>query len=119
MRIDFYTQVHKKQRKMLFDLSTKTADADFSDLSIVTEINQDLMLVTKELRQHAFHEETFVHPLLSKKIPRSEKALHEEHEDLKKYLDDLETNCHHLHSLLPNHTKIQEQGLEFYRMLNR
>jgi len=119
MRIDFYTQVHKKQRKMLFALTAKIGDANFEDSTIVTDIHNDLTLVTKELRQHAFHEETFVHPLLARKIPRSEKTLHEEHEMLKKYLDDLEINYNHLQTTLPHYKKLQEQGLEFYRMLNR
>lgn len=119
MRIDLYTQPHKNQRKMLFALSTKVGDANFKDTAIVTEIHHDLMLLTNELRHHAFSEETFVHPLLAKKIPSAEKSFHEEHETLKKHLDHLETTYTHLQDLGPHYKKRENQGLEFYRMLNR
>ena len=119
MRIDLYTQPHKNQRKMLFSLSTKVGDTDFKDAAIITEIHHDLMLVTKELRQHAFNEETFAHPLLAKKIPCSEQSFREEHTMLKKQLDHLEATYTHLQDLGPHYKKRETQGLEFYRMLNR
>jgi hemerythrin-like domain-containing protein len=119
MRIDLYTHVHKKQRKGLFALSSKVGEANFTDSATVTDIYNDLILMTNELREHAFHEETFIHPLLERKIPRSERALHHEHVMLKKYLADLETNYRHLQMLTPHYKKSQEQGLEFYRLLNR
>jgi hypothetical protein len=119
MRIDFYTQVHKKQRNMLFALAEKVGEANFEDPTLVTEIYNDLIVLTNELRQHAFNEETFVHPLLARKLPRSEKTFHDDHKMQKKELEDLETNYNHLQALLPHYEKSQEQGLEFYRMLNR
>lgn len=119
MRIDFYTHVHKKQRKMLFALAAKVGDANFSDSTVISEINHDLRLMVNELRQHAFHEETFLHPLLAKKIPQSEYELHKEHEMLKKQLNNLEENYSYLQVFLPHYEKLQAQGLEFYRMLNR
>lgn len=119
MRIDFYTHVHKKQRKTLFALSAKVGEANFTNATVVTDIYNDLTAMTQELREHAYHEETFIHPLLKRKIPRSEKELRHEHKMLKKFLTDLETNYMHIQMLTPHYKKAQEQGLEFYRMLNR
>src|ERR1700736_3783289 len=99
MRIDFYTQVHKKQRNALFTLSSKVGEANFTDSNIVIDIYNDLSAMIKELHSHAFHEETFIHPLLERKIPRSEKILHNDHEMLEKYLNDLDTNYLHLREL--------------------
>lgn len=119
MRTDFYTFVHKRQRKILFDLSNEVCDADFTDVAVVSAIHLNLTQITNELRQHALNEETFVHPLLARKIPHAERLFEQEHKELKLHLSDLETNFSQLQDLTPHHKKSLEQGLEFYRNLNR
>jgi hypothetical protein len=119
MRIDFYTQVHKKQRKQMFALASYVGEANFSDSTILSTIEKDLTALLSELRNHTYHEETFIHPLLTKKFPRAAKVQHQEHDELKIILQELETNFSHLQWLTPQYVKSQEQGLEFYRSLNR
>lgn len=119
MRIDFYTHVHKKQRNMLFAFSKKVSEMSFLDSAIVDDIYNDLMFITNDLRHHAFSEETFVHPLLIKKMPQIERSLYQEHKELKKYLQDLENNYMYLKELVPHYKKCEAHGLEFYRMFNR
>jgi hypothetical protein len=118
-RTDFYTQVHKWQRANLFALSNKVSGADFTDSAALAAIHLDLKQMTNELRQHALNEETFVHPLLARKIPHAERTFEQEHTELKKYLTDLETSFIHLRDFTPSYEKSKEQGLEFYRTLNR
>ncbi len=119
MRIDFYTHPHKKQRNELFALSSAVAAIDFTNTSNVAQVYTQLIAVIQELREHVFNEETFVHPLLAQKIPSSEKALHHEHSTLEKYLDDLTVQGAYLKTLKLDYPKCQQQGLEFYRSLNR
>lgn len=119
MRIDYYTLPHKKQRNALFSLATLIGETDFSDLLSVETVHQNLISVTNELRDHALSEETFVHPLLMRKLPDKEKILHHEHEELEKYLNDLDSISSYLKTLSPHYSKCREQGLEFYRFLNR
>jgi len=119
MRIDYYTQPHKEQRNALFALSSLIGKADFTDHSALEAIHHNVISVTKELREHALSEETFVHPLLEKKLPNMKKILHQEHDELETCLDHLEAMSSYLKTLSCNHTKIQAQGLEFYRLINR
>lgn len=119
MRIDYYTQPHKKQRNALFALATLIGDTDFTDLSSVQTVHHNVISVTSELRDHALSEETFVHPLLTRKLPDRERVLHHEHDELEKYLNDLDSTSHYLQTLAPHYSKCKEQGLEFYRLVNR
>lgn len=119
MRTDFYTHPHKWQRQVLFELAKKAGLADFTDSAVRSAIHQDLMLMTNELRQHAWNEETFVHPLLSRKIPHAKQDFEQEHVEVKQQLADLENCYDYLQVLAPHYERVQEQGLEFYRALNR
>lgn len=119
MRVDYYTQPHKKQRNALFALASLIGDTDFANPASVQIVHHNVISVTKELRDHALSEETFVHPLLARKLPDTERMLHREHDELEKYLNNLDSTSHYLQTLTPHYLKHQEQGLEFYRMLNR
>lgn len=119
MRTDFYTQPHKWQRQVLFELSKKVGVADFTDTAVRSAIQHDLTLMTTALRQHAWNEETFVHPLLSRKIPHAKHNFEQEHVEVKQHLAGLETSYDYLEQLSPHYEKLQQHGLEFYRALNR
>ncbi len=118
MKTDFYTFPHKIQRHHLFSLSTFLGEANFSECSIFTKIENDLFAVIHEIKSHAAHEEMFVHPLLIRKLPRIARSLHHEHREFDQWFSDLEEQFAHLKSLGEHYPKCQVQGQALYRLLN-
>lgn len=118
MKTDFYTFPHKIQRQHLFALSNLLGEANFNECNIFTSIENDLFAVIHEIKSHAFHEETFVHPLLIRKLPRLARSLHHDHTELDQWFIDLEVQFAHLKSLGEHYPKCQEQGQAFYRLFN-
>lgn len=119
MRIDFYTHVHKCQRKQMFHLAMQAGEINYNEPDKLLPLANDLAAFLTNLRMHAYHEDTFIHPLLHRKMPGSARTLDKEHEELKSDLLCLEENFAHIQLLPSQYPKRQEQGLEFYRALNR
>lgn len=89
MRVDLYSLIHKAQRKHLFELSIKIGQTDLRDGSQVSDLKEELRDAVKWLREHAEHEETFVHPLFHK-IGGQGDFIEQEHHDLEHLLENLE-----------------------------
>lgn len=119
MRIDFYTHVHKEQRNHMFELGTNLSLVNALDSQSLLSVEGKLKNLLGELRLHVHHEETFVHPLLHKKVPTSAKSLEQEHSELELTLDKIEEGFNYLIDLESTHPKIEAQFIEFYRFYNR
>ncbi|MFG2795009.1 hemerythrin domain-containing protein [Streptomyces sp. NPDC048419] len=78
-KIDLYRNVHMGQRARLFTLSTELGAADISQSSAATEQADGCLAMTRELREHADHEDTFIHQLLRERAPEAADALDAEH----------------------------------------
>ncbi len=91
MRVDLYTFIHKAQRKHLFDLSVKIGRSDFRDASQVSLLKKELRGMVARLKEHASHEETFIHPFFHK-IGQQGELIEREHHDLEILLEELEKN---------------------------
>ncbi|HHF7346622.1 TPA: hemerythrin domain-containing protein [Legionella feeleii] len=119
MRIDFYTHVHQCQRKQMFNLAMYAGEINYNEPEKLLPLAEGLTVFLRDIRSHADHEDIFIHPLLRRKMPGSARTLDNEHEELKKELSNLEENFAHIQLLTNQYPKRQEQGLEFYRALNR
>ncbi|MFI2765758.1 hemerythrin domain-containing protein [Streptomyces echinatus] len=78
-KIDLYRNVHMGQRARLFALATELGAADITRSGAATEQAQRCLAMTQELREHADHEDTFIHQLLRERAPEAADALGAEH----------------------------------------
>lgn len=90
MRFDPYSFVHKAQRARLFTLVIDAGRADEEDHRAVEAIGGAVRALVRELRNHADHEEKYIHPLLRSCAPALASQLEDEHHDIDKQMLDLE-----------------------------
>lgn len=74
----------------LFGLATALGRADFEDRVAIAELGKRLRGAIDELRQHAQHEDTFIHPLLAVRAPEVAAALEREHQWVEGALVEIE-----------------------------
>jgi hypothetical protein len=89
-RTDFYTLVHKGLRKRLFDAVVLAGTTDFADERSRSRLADDVKALAQTLREHAKHEETFLHPILGSAVPALAASLDREHEEHDRALVDVE-----------------------------
>ncbi|MBB5926804.1 hemerythrin domain-containing protein [Streptomyces echinatus] len=78
-KIDLYRNVHMGQRARLFSLATELGASDITRSGAATEQADRCLAMTRELREHADHEDTFIHQLLRERAPEAADALDAEH----------------------------------------
>ncbi|MFI8221511.1 hemerythrin domain-containing protein [Streptomyces sp. NPDC085932] len=78
-KIDLYRNVHMGQRARLFTLAIELGAADITQSGAAAEQADRCLAMTQELRQHADHEDTFIHQLLRERAPEAADALDAEH----------------------------------------
>ncbi|MBO9540899.1 hemerythrin domain-containing protein [bacterium] len=114
--IDFYTNIHKALRRELFNVSVLAGSTDVSDPEALARLRAAFTEVAALLRDHARHEDDFLHPVLGLHVPDELPPLESEHAELEHRLDELEHQLSRLETAEPeSHTA----GLGFYRALNR
>jgi len=89
-RTDFYTLVHKGLRKRLFDAVVLAGTTDFADERSRSRLADNVKDLVQTLRDHAMHEETFLHPILAGAVPALAESLDREHEEHDRALVDVE-----------------------------
>ncbi|WP_432590301.1 hemerythrin domain-containing protein [Streptomyces sp. HD1123-B1] len=78
-KIDLYRHVHMGQRARLFTLAIELGAADVSRGDAAADHAERCLALTQELREHADHEDTFIHRLLRERAPEAADALEAEH----------------------------------------
>jgi Hemerythrin HHE cation binding domain len=89
-RTDFYTVVHKGLRKRLFEAVILAGTTDYAESEDRARLAHVVGEVVTMLRQHAEHEEEFLHPILAEVLPDAAQSLEAEHEDHHRALDEVE-----------------------------
>jgi hypothetical protein len=79
VRTDFYTMVHKALRKRLFEAVLLAGTTDYGDADD-----------RAKLREHAAHEDQFLHPIIAEVLPEMARSRHAEHQDHHRALDEVE-----------------------------
>jgi hypothetical protein len=90
-RTDFYTVVHKGLRKRLFEAVILAGTTDHADPEQRARLALAVSDVVRMLREHAEHEETFLHPIIAAVLPEVARSLHAEHGEHNRALDEVET----------------------------
>ncbi|MEV7380373.1 hemerythrin domain-containing protein [Streptomyces lydicus] len=78
-KIDLYRNVHMGQRARLFALAVELGAADLSRPGTAADQAERCLAMTQELREHADHEDIFIHQLLRERAPQAADALEAEH----------------------------------------
>jgi len=85
----FYTNVHKLVRKEIFETCILVGNTDLYDKESLDTFKNKFNALLELLRNHASHEETFIHPLLNN-MPAEFNLLSNEHEESEALLSGLE-----------------------------
>jgi hemerythrin HHE cation binding domain-containing protein len=89
-RTDFYTVVHKGLRKRLFETVVLAGTTDYADPDDRAKLAATVAEVVKILREHAKHEDEFLHPIIAEVLPEVARALTSEHEEHNRALDEVD-----------------------------
>lgn len=78
-RVDLYRNVHMGQRARLFGLAVELGAAGATEPGALADLTERCLAMIQELREHADHEDTYIHPLLRERAPEAADALDAEH----------------------------------------
>lgn len=95
-RLDLYRNVHKGQRVHLFGLAGEIGRADPEDRAQLSALATRARAMLSGLREHAEHEETFIHPVLKAQAPAIVEALEREHHWVASSLTEVEDSLRRL-----------------------
>jgi iron-sulfur cluster repair protein YtfE (RIC family) len=68
-RVDLYRNVHMGQRARLFRLAVELGAARTTQEGVLADLARRCQAMIHELREHADHEDTYIHPLLRRRAP--------------------------------------------------
>lgn len=86
-RYVMYRNIHKAIRHIMYSTALALGSADFRDQKSMRESLEQLRGTITLLKEHAEHEETFVHPALESRVPGITKPFEENHEDDERLFD--------------------------------
>jgi len=89
-RTDFYTVVHKGLRKRLFETVVLAGTTNYADSDERVRLAATVAGVVTVLREHAKHEDEFLHPIIAEVLPEVARTLASEHEEHNRALDEVE-----------------------------
>lgn len=116
---DVYTLIHKGYRGRLFKMSMTAGTLDYTDQTALDAFDDEVKAMDAYIRLHAWHEERFIHPLLSARMPGGADKLNAEHRAIEHMLDGLSSHYESMKAQDVPVERHQALGLEYYRALNR
>jgi hypothetical protein len=87
---DFFREVHKGLRTVLFDLTAAAGRADYTDPAERDAVIDRVHAAIELLHSHHHHEDQFIQPLLERHAPRIAAIVAEGHEEVSADLIDIE-----------------------------
>ncbi|WP_141316351.1 hemerythrin domain-containing protein [Streptomyces spinoverrucosus] len=115
-RIDLYRNIHMGQRERLFTLAVELGAADIQQPHWAEHMTERCLAMTQELREHADHEDRYIHPLLRERAPEAADALDAEHVRLDAALAALDDRARRLPKTPAESLREAQHGL--YRAVN-
>jgi hypothetical protein len=89
-RTDFYTVVHKGLRKRIFETVVLAGTTNYADPDDRAKLAATVAEVVTLLREHAKHEDEFLHPIIAEVLPDVARTLTSEHEEHNRALDEVD-----------------------------
>ena len=80
-RMEIYRPVHKAVRHRLYSTAHQLGMADFGDEQVARETLSSLDNAISMLKEHAEHEERFIHPQLESRVPGVTASFGQNHQE--------------------------------------
>lgn len=118
-KMALYKDIHKGQRRWLFDISNMTGRLDFSDIGQVEKLQKEVKAFYDHLIEHVDNEEKMIHPILNERVPGCPRVISAEHKVIHKDLEDILAGLEALKTMPNRHEAHQNIAYEIYLALNR
>lgn len=100
-------------------ISKGAGTINLNDENAFTALENEILLFREHMFLHADHEEKFIHPLLSEKVPGGANRLNEDHRIMHRQFDDLVACFGELKKKPKDFEKLEELSHEFYLSWSR
>ncbi len=117
--IDLYIDAHKGQRLRFSMISKAAGTLDIKNQEALTSLENEIISFREHMFLHASHEEKFVHPLLSEKVPGGADKLNEDHRTMHQQFDEIVECFEEMKKKPTDFEKLQDLAQEFYLAWNR
>lgn len=118
-QIDLYADAHKGQRLRFSMISKAAGTLDINNQEALISLENDIISFREHMFLHASHEEKFVHPLLSEKVPGGANKLNEDHRIMHQQFDEIVACFGEMKKKQTDSEKLQDLAQEFYLAWNR
>ena len=118
-QIDLYADAHKGQRLRFSMIGKAAGTLDMSNREAITSLENEIISFREHMFLHASHEENFVHPLLSQKVPGGANKLNEDHRIMHQQFDEIVACFGEMKKKPTDFEKLQDLAQEFYLAWNR
>ncbi len=118
-QIDLYRDAHKGQRLKFSMISKAAGTFEPSNREPHASLEGEIILFREHMFLHANHEEKFIHPLLSERVPGGANRLNEDHQVMHRQLDEVVSCFGEIKNKSTDFEKLQEIVQEFYLAWNR
>ncbi len=114
-----YSLIHKGIRDRLFKFSVDAGRLDYADSLKVSEFSDEMNLLVSNISLHHSHEDVFVHPLLSERVPGGAVKLEEAHKLVEQQMSQMTEQLKGIRTKSTSFERCRELGTEFYLAFNR
>ncbi len=118
-QIDLYRDAHKGQRLRFSAISNATGTLDINNQEALTSLENEIISFREHMFLHANHEEKFIHPLLSERVPGGANRLNEDHQTMHRQFDEIVACFGEITKKPADFEKLQEITTELYLSWNR
>ncbi len=117
--IDLYIDAHKGQRLKFSMISKAAGTLEINSQEALTSLENEIISFREHMYLHASHEEKFIHPLLSEKVPGGANKLNEDHRIMHQQFDAIVACFEEIRKKPTDFEKLQDIAQEFYLAWNR
>ena len=118
-KVDLYSGVQKGQRVRFSTMSKAAGTLNIKDQNAPTAPENEIISFREHMFHHANHEEKFIHPLLSERIPGGANKLNEDYQITHRQFDELLACFEELKKTPMDFEKREDLSQEFYLAWNR
>ncbi len=118
-QIDLYRDAHKGQRLKFSMISKATGTLEASNQGALSSLESEIISFREQMFLHANHEEKFIHPLISERVPGGANRLNEDHQIMHRQFDEIVACFGEMKKKSMDFEKLQEIAQELYLAWNR
>jgi hemerythrin-like domain-containing protein len=118
-KMALYKDIHKGQRRWLFDISNMAARLDFADKGQIEMLQKEIKAFLDHLIEHVDNEEKSIHPILNERVPGCPRAIAAEHKIIHKDVEDILASLEVIRKISSRHEANHAIGYEIYLAWNR